>query len=248
MSSLLQGFANRLSVSELMDDHGGDEYLFRATLSDLEKINRYIGRWPYLVKKYIVPDLQRLRRKRTDRILIIADLGAGGCDIPVRIVSACRKNRFNTIRIDCVDNDPRAIRYMQDTLTGFKEITAVHKDVLMYLQRTDIDYVISNHLLHHLEPQQIKTLFSILVQKIHGGILIVDLRRHVLPYIVFTFLAGIFWKKGFTCTDGRMSIRRSYTIKELKSILEEAGVGERFDIRKLFPFHVLIRSVTPEPG
>ena len=144
--------------------------------------------------------------------------------------------------ITALDPDERAIAWARahDGGAGIRYRPAFTSELVDAGERFDV--VVSNHLLHHLSPQELRTLLDDSRRLVDQGGIVVhrDIARGRAAYALFgaaTFpfasnlLAGSFIRE-----DGLISIRRSYTVPELR---EAAPAGWR--VRGGFPARLELR-------
>jgi hypothetical protein len=136
----------RLFVPERMDDTGGSEEELIRTLRDFRIVNLLFSRSRTLVKRYLLPHML----KQGGRELIVADLGAGGCDFALWFTGLCRRKGLD-VRVVCIDNDPRAVAYCRRALRGRSDIMVCEASASSIGEMGGpIDYIFSNHFLHHV--------------------------------------------------------------------------------------------------
>lgn len=194
-------------LAELMDDPECDLALLEATYAHFEPLNRLLSGWERLwearIRPHAVPG-------ETFRIL---DLGSGGGDL-ARLLARLGARDGYDVRVTAADPDPRAnafasrhpvpgVTYRSTTSTALAD------------EGERFDLVVSNHVLHHLDGDSFGRILAdceaLAPRALHG-----DLRRSALSYALYG-IGTLPWRsKSFIHIDGMRSIRRSFTLPELR--------------------------------
>jgi hypothetical protein len=226
----------RLSEPEQMDDMAGAEDDLFSTLRDFRIVNLLFSRTGALVKRYLIPHMLR----QGGRELIVADLGAGGCDFALWFTGLCRRKGL-AVRMVCIDNDPRAVAYSRTACNGRSEISICEASAFSIGEIPGpIDYVFSNHFLHHIGSPDIPRLLKIIHDTARCGFLINDLARSVPAYVGFSLFAMIFLHAGLSRHDGRLSIRKGFLKQELADLVARASFSTRFTVGSMRPGRVFL--------
>jgi SAM-dependent methyltransferase len=184
---------------EILDRPDVPDVLANEAYRDLTRIHRYLGDTAFIVRA-IRRDPLPVRR--------VLDIGcaAGGVLREIR-----QKLRVETLGVDVTPRGERDIR-----------LPIIRADAVRDpLPRADLAF--SMYLGHHLTPEDVIGLIRN-VGRFSRRFLLLDLVRHPLPLALFrAFVAP------FVCpvvgADGCVSIRRSYTRKEMKALTAEALAG-----------------------
>jgi hypothetical protein len=70
------------------------------------------------------------------------------------------------------------------------------------------------------------------------GYIVMDLRRSWVAWALISVLARFFTRNSFTRHDGPMSVLRSYTVPELDTLAERAGLAGRRVVKE--PFWLMV--------
>jgi ubiquinone/menaquinone biosynthesis C-methylase UbiE len=116
-------------------------------------------------------------------------------------------------------------------------ITSVCADALsLPFRDNSFDVVGSCLFLHHLDPEQIVAFAAEGLRVARHAVLINDLVRD--PLLLALAYAGLpVYRSRISWHDGPASVRRAYTVNELKSILQES-TAFKTEIEKFYPFRV----------
>ena len=163
---------------------------------------------------------------------------AGG-DIPRKLAAWARRDGIN-LSITAVDPDERATSYAQSrphpANVTFR--CASTTDLLQIGETFDL--AISNHLLHHLSPEEVKKICCETAQLSQGLVIHKDIERADLGYVGFAALTAPFFRNSFITQDGLTSIRRSYTREELHHVAQDIEM-QGWRVERSVPFHLLLR-------
>ena len=86
------------------------------------------------------------------------------------------------------------------------------------------DVVLATLFLHHFSDRQLIEIFKSLKKQARIGIVVNDLHRHPLAYYSIKLLTVFFSKSSMVKYDAPLSVLRGFSKKELKAILELAGI------------------------
>ena len=211
---------------ERMDDLTCDPQKLHNTYAQFGRVNRAVSGWRRVYARY-------LRTVLEQHPCTLLDVGFGGGDIPARLARWAARDEF-TLHITAIDPDPRALSFVQaqplpENIT-FRATTTTQ----LVSQGERFDIVVSNHLLHHLEPTQLQKVCEETRALSRGLVLHNDLARADLAYGAFALTKPLF-QGSFINEDGLTSIRRAYTRAELCRL---APPGWR--VEGLFPYRNLL--------
>lgn len=214
---------------ERMDDPDCDREELRNTYRQFSTINSIISQWYYIYKHEIRPSLQIHTPKK------LLDIGFGGGDIPIKLARWASDDGYD-LQVKAIDPDPRAFNFVQEL---------EHTQNIEFLQcrasdldpsKEQYDFVISNHLLHHLSHQELFTILSQARELSSESVIFNDIRRSDWAHLLFNIFSRPVFQSSFITADGLTSIKRSYTRKELSEI-----VPEDWQVESIFPFRLLLK-------
>src|SRR5262249_23508870 len=109
------------------------------------------------------------------------------------------------------------------------------------------DVVGSSLFVHHLEPAELLRFAAEGLRVARHAFVINDLVRHPV-HLALSYAALPLYRSRLTRHDAPASVRRAYTVSEMRSILEGAGAAG-FSIRTFYLFRMGVTMwKTPEPG
>jgi 2-polyprenyl-3-methyl-5-hydroxy-6-metoxy-1,4-benzoquinol methylase len=214
--------------SELMDDPDCDLAELENTYRQFRIVNSLISRWYGIYKSHIRPHLSA----STPHTLL--DVGFGGGDIPIKL-ARWAANDGVLLDITAIDPDPRACNFVQNLERSYS-IEFLQCD-LSELNPGDqqFDFVISNHLIHHLNDQELPATLNRAKQLSKKSVLFNDIHRSDWGYLLFNLLSRPIFRSSFITHDGLTSIKRSYTQDELTK-----AVPKNWQVQSVFPFRLLL--------
>lgn len=213
---------------EWMDRPDCDQEKLFNTYRQFYTINKLLSGWSSLFNHYLKPIIETNRGSAT-----ILDIGCGGGDILKHLNKLCQEEGFN-VQLTGADPDPRARIFfeenLKDTDIRFKEKTSRK----LVKEGAVFDIVISNHLLHHLTNDEIKSLSKDSEKLANKLVLFNDIERSDIGYGLFAITTPLIFRNSFISVDGKISIKRSFRKNELQQILPD-----RWSVKRKFPFRLL---------
>ncbi|MGW9158483.1 methyltransferase domain-containing protein [Microbacterium sp. NPDC055665] len=224
-----------VDTPELMDDPHADARMLARTYGRFGFVNALVSRPGTLYRRDIRPRAERSGRLR------ILDVGAGGGDLCRLLAGRLRRDGLDA-EITALDADERAIRWASahDRGAGIHYRRALTSELVDAGDTYDV--VLSNHVLHHLDADELQTMLSDSVRLVapNGLVSHHDIARSRTAHVLFaaatwpisrTLLADSFIRE-----DGLISIRRSYTAAELTAIAPtgwtvRGGLPSRLELR-----------------
>lgn len=199
-------------LRELMDDPDCDPQRLRATLRRFGLVNKLVSGWGTIYRARLRGILRGLGRPA--RVL---DLGSGGGDVIAQLAALARRDQLH-VEWTGADPDPRAHDVASQSQVPHSTFLCADADDLIAQGRT-FDVVISNHVLHHLEPDELLSFTEASRQLATTAALHNDIARSRLAYRLFSVGIAPFAAGTFLRVDGLRSIRRSYQPAELSHAL-----------------------------
>lgn len=227
----------RSQAIETMDDFSLEGEMFRDTLDKLELINRRLGGNRVTINglRKLIKDLPK------DRPIKIVDLGCGHGDILRDIAKLGRKEQ-RKFQLIGVDANQDAVQYSNELSVDFPEIEFKTMDVFSAtFKELQFDIALCTLFMHHFKDKELKELLSALVEKTSIGIVINDLHRHKIAYLLFQFL-GLFIKNKMVREDGLISILRAFKRKDLERLSSELNLNAAIRWKWAFRYQWIIRQ------
>jgi len=202
--------------------------LFR-TYDGFARLNPLLARWKGIYKTLLVP----IMRREPDKHFTLLDIGCGGGDLLRNLKAWSERDGFR-LSVLGIDPDPRAEAYLRLSVTRAHLHFRCCDLQTLVDEQARFDFVISNHLLHHLSDRELDALLQQAATMSQRLVVMNDIERSDLALISFS-LSWLFFWRSFIPVDGSRSIRRSYTASELR-----ARINHPWHVERLFPFRLLL--------
>ena len=233
---LLPDLRRRAGEPERMDLPDSDQCKLENTLARFEIINRTLTRVRWLLRRYVVNAM----RRRPDRQYHLVDLGAGACETAFWLLNGCREEKLK-LKITAIDHDPGVVRYARSMRGSVPGLNILRRDILDLDDLGPIDFIFANHLLHHLDDARIVELLKYFRRFKGATILINDIERNRINYMVYYFISLLFSRDSFARYDGLLSIRKGFRTRELRQIMNSAFPRRSpYQIKKIPPGRILL--------
>nr|WP_307328355.1 methyltransferase domain-containing protein [Microbacterium sp. SORGH_AS_1204] len=228
MAARPRGLSRRdTALRELMDDPDCDPGALAATYRRFDVVNRLVSAWGHVYRTRVAPELGALGRPA--RVL---DLGCGGGDVVVRLAGLAARDGLDVEWVGA-DPDPRAITAARERARpGVRFVAQDSRELLAAGERFDL--VVSNHVLHHLDADALRTFTDDSLALSTGTVLHADIARGRLAYGLYAVGITPLSAGTFLRVDGLRSIRRSYRAAELA-----AALGSPWRVETPAPFRLL---------
>jgi SAM-dependent methyltransferase len=215
----------RMDDEEWLDQGRGTLEAIEGSLSDLDRIDRWLGGTRGLAS-CLYP---RILRSRVDPIRVL-DLGAGGCTIP-KVLARWARRAEVSLQIYALDLRRAHLLWARKRAQDWPEIAA--------LPFADgcVDFVISSLFLHHFTAPELIQALPQWARLARQSLVMTDLVRHPAPYWFMKAASPIFARSAITRHDAAVSIRRAYRPQELRRIAAEAGIA-RAQVCTYFPYRM----------
>lgn len=235
--SLFLDTTYRSDDTEIMDDFSMKGELLRDTLDKLGNINKWLGGNRITLNGIA----QLLKKQPKDKTYTVLDLGCGHGDILRLVADYGRKHNysFNLIGIDANQD---AVDYATELSIDYPELSFKNEDVFSEnLSELDYDIVLTTLFLHHFKEQEIIKLLDKLSHKATLGIVVNDLQRSKMAYVLFKLL-GFFISNKMITQDGLTSILRAFKREDLVSISKTLRLKSQIHWKWAFRYQWLIRK------
>ena len=219
--------------SELLDDPGADPGAVTLSLRNVARANRWFG--GAAAMRY---GLRRvLRGVPSGRSLTLLDLGTGAGDLPLQAVEWARRRGFRLLPLGLELSRPAAALAAAAGLP-----CAVASAAAPPLRERAVDIVLLSQVAHHFTRESAIRVFRTCDALARVGVVVADLRRGPLGPLAFRVGATALRFDPVTIADGVTSIRRGYTVAELRELLAASGVRARVSRR---PGYRLVATWSP---
>lgn len=224
----------RIYEEELLDAGEGTDEDVARSLTDLRRINRFLGG-----KRVVLHALWSCLDGVNSNSVSLLDVGTGSADIPMAAAALCKQLGFDPF-VAAVDLSERNLRVARERLGVSSDIHFVRADSLkLPFPARSFDFVTASLFLHHFRDDDVVRLLADFGRIARRAVIVNDLVRNLVQYY-FTRLAGPFLGWSFlTRNDGPVSVLRGFTADEMDNLARRAGLENR-KVRRLFPYRLLL--------
>ncbi|HKE31765.1 MAG TPA: methyltransferase domain-containing protein [Candidatus Angelobacter sp.] len=212
----------RVVIPELLDSDAGTSREIEDSLADLRTINRYFGGVHTMTEL-----LCDVASKRQLRKLSWLDVAGGNGEL-THLAS-------ESLRSQGIEVQPVLLDRMPSHLNG--RYPAVAGDALaLPFQKNSFDVVGSCLFIHHLEPPNVVRFVNEALRVARHAVLINDLIRHRL-HVALAYTGFALYRSRLTRHDSVASVRRAFTVDEIKAILQQTEAF-KVEIKTFLPFRM----------
>lgn len=203
-----------------MDDLNFHDKVVFQTLRELDFINQWLG-GNAVTLNAIEKVWTEIPKEQS---ISIADLGCGSGEM-LRLIARKASHQNKNIRLTGIDANPHIVEYAKNHSDNFTHVKFEALNIFSNEFRSlNFDVVIATLFLHHFSDEELINFFSSLKKQARIGIIVNDIHRHPFAYYSIKWLTYLFSKSSMVKFDAPLSVLRSFTRSELKSILEKAGI------------------------
>jgi ubiquinone/menaquinone biosynthesis C-methylase UbiE len=218
---------HRVVIPELLDTDAGTPLEIQNSLADLLTINRYFGGLRTMTEL-----ASEVAERKQIQSLSWLDVGGGNGEL---ISLTAQSLRDSGIQLQPVLLDRIASHMTSPTING--HYPGISGDALaLPFKDSSFDVVACCLFLHHLEPQQVVEFMNEGLRVARHAVLINDLIRHPL-HLGLAYLGYAIYRSRLTRHDAVASVRRAYTVEEIKSMMRQTAAAET-KVRRFFPFRM----------
>ena len=218
----------RPKLIEYMDREDCDPQLLENTYQQFATINLLLSQWKRIYRKELRPLMKE------NRTFTLLDIGFGGGDVPIKLYEWAKKDGID-LKITAIETDKRAYDFARKLNTPGQIIFKHTSTSELVSKSASFDFVISNHVLHHLTDDQTTHILEEAKSLASQKVIFNDIERSDVGFALFNTFARMIFRNSFIVADGLISIKRSYTKGELKEVIPEDWL-----VKRLFPFRLLL--------
>lgn len=209
----------RREVPEFLDTPGQDPEELWGLLQDIRRTNSRFGG-----RRLILGYLRRFLRALPSRPPALLDVATASADIPCAIAAWARRARLE-LRITALDLNPDILAHARRDTARYPEITLMRADAraLPFPDRT-FDVVICGLALHHFSFAGGVAVLREIDRVARGGFVVNDIVRSWTAYAGAWLDTRLLTRNRLSRHDGPASVLRAFTERELREMVEAAGL------------------------
>ena len=236
----------RIDEPELIDDEEQPYADFRASMTDVQRANRFLGGTPVVTRQAKL----WLRAAKADlafaaRPVTFLDVATGSGDLPKAILTLAGREGV-PVQITGLDFSPPILRFAREEVGTESEIRLVRGDAFrLPFADASVDYVLCSLAFHHFGFDQSVVALREMERVARHGWLVNDLRRAWSAWFLFRAVSTLAGMNRLTRHDGPASVLRAYSIPEYRDMPQTFGLreGPNFQLRRSLFYRVaLIRN------
>ncbi|HEX2999239.1 MAG TPA: methyltransferase domain-containing protein [Armatimonadota bacterium] len=215
----------RVVIPELLDEDLGTPEEIAASLADLRRLNRWFGGTRTTV------DLVRRVARQTGRSeFSVLDIGAG-CGGMIASVRDALSQGGLQIQATLLDRKPSHMALADNHM---HRVAA--NALALPFRDSAFDLVSCALFTHHLEPGDVITFLREALRVSRTALLINDLRRSATS-LALVYAGFALMRSSMSRHDGVASVRRAYTIGEMRVMIARAGIAKA-ETRRYYLFRM----------
>jgi 2-polyprenyl-3-methyl-5-hydroxy-6-metoxy-1,4-benzoquinol methylase len=212
----------RVAIPELLDTDSGSPAEIAASLSDLDRINRWFGGISTTTSM-----IKLVTQKTGLRSLSLLDVAAGSGYVSEKARRKLVRNGIE-LKVTLLDRAPSHLVNKNSAVAG--DVRALP------FRDASFDLVGSVIFMHHLPPDQVIQSVNEALRVCRAAVLINDVVRH--PIHLALVYAGLpLFRSRLTHHDAPASVRQAYTPAEMRDLLKHTTAG-RVEIRPHYLFRM----------
>ena len=211
----------RVVTPELLDEDLGTPQEIQSTLLDLRGINQNFGGFTSVAAM-----LQAVARESSSPHLSFLDVAGGTGELADQVANALRKQDIH-IRPTVLD---RAVSHMSGN--ALPVARAAGDALALPFRSNSFDVVGCNLFCHHLEPEELIRFLNEALRVSRLAVVASDLRRSLFHWLA-AYAGWLTYRSRLTRNDAPASVRRAYTIEEIRSLAKRTRAA-RSEVRPYY--------------
>lgn len=204
-----------------MDDLSLPKDQLQTALNELALLNRLS-----LAALPIAKAIKKIALERNKQRISICDIACGSGDVLIEVVRILGKAGI-TATASGLDFNLNSVAIAQQRSSKSNTPFEFHtKNCLIDDLPNDADFFICSLFLHHLERADAVSLLSQMRGKCKVGVVVSDLRRSRLGFLLVWLATNSFCKSKIVKDDGLCSVNAAFTLEEAKILAAEAGLSD----------------------
>ena len=202
-------------------------------LQSLEWVNKWFGNHRAVIKA-----IQQVYKKE-EKPLSIIDLGCGGGDLILAVAKSLQQHKIE-FTITGIDGNADSLAFAQKKCETFPQINFIQADILSKdFSIKPCDILISSHFIYHFSYDSLIDFIKSNLRLIATAVIFSELNRNRSAMRLFKFSSILLPISKLAKEDGLIAIKRSFTVKEWLSILQNTGIG-KYSLQSVPLFRILL--------
>lgn len=229
-------FKRRSYEPEYIDTGNYTAAEYEGCIGELQLVNRWMGD-AHTLKTTLLREIAHERLREFS----VLDVGAGSGEL-LRVATTWARETGRKSHAVGLEMNERSASAILEESREFPEISSVRGDALkLPFAEGQFDYVICSLFTHHFVEDQVVQILREMNRVARRRIIVIDLHRHPVAYLLYTTLGKIILKNRLLRHDGALSIRRSFNAEELMALAKRAGLS-RAGVTRHFPYRLVLNA------
>lgn len=219
--SLWPNLKERNRQPELMDDPQLDPQVHQGALQGLSRVN-----WVTQTHRLLWKPIEEYCQKNKLTSVSVLDLGCGSGDLLVWLHAKALQQGIQ-LKVTGCDLSPVALEFARQRAAQEKMDAEFRQlDVLEGALPQDQDIVVCSLFLHHLESGDVVRLLQRMTEAARHLVVAQDLLRSRWGYLMCVAGTQLISRSRIVHVDGPLSVAGAFTLAEILSLSEQAGLAE----------------------
>ncbi|NNM19022.1 MAG: methyltransferase domain-containing protein [Croceitalea sp.] len=208
-------FRERSNAKELMDDPHMDPKLFKEAFKDINRCNNLLGGY-----QITIDAVMKLIKTTPKKSYTILDVGCADGAMLRKVADALKKEEIDC-KLTGIDVKEEILKIATQLSSSYDNIDYVQGDLFDTSLPLQCDILLCTLTLHHFTDEQIHCFAKRFADLAKIGVVINDLHRSKIAYVLFNLFSIFFIKTRIGKLDGLVSIARGFTKNNLKAFAKQ---------------------------
>jgi len=215
-------------------DYTPEEY--EGCIIELQRVNRWLGD-TRAMRNSLLKDIAAAQLQSVS----VLDVGAGSGEL-LRVIAEWAMETKRAARLVGLELNERSAREIVAGSKQYSQISSIRGDAFRVPFRDrQFDYVICSLFTHHFRDPQVVNLLQEMARVARRKIFVIDLHRNVVAYTFYTTIAKLFLHNRLIREDGALSILRSFTPDEFRTLGDKAKL-KNVTVEEHFPSRLVLSA------
>jgi ubiquinone/menaquinone biosynthesis C-methylase UbiE len=236
LETVFDRFKQRSDELEHLDkgDYTPEEY--EGCIVELQRVNRWLGDTRAL-RNSLLKDIASAELQAFS----VLDVGAGSGEL-LRVIAQWASETNRAARLVGLELNERSAQEIVEGSQPYPQISSVRGDAFrLPFWNQQFEYVICSLSTHHFRNPQVVDLLHEMTRVARRKIFVIDLHRSVVAYTFYTTIGKLFLHNRLIREDGALSILRSFTPDELRTLGKEAEL-KSVTVEEHFPSRLVLSA------
>lgn len=209
---------------------------YEGCIVELQRVNRWLGDTKAL-RNSLLKDIEAAELQAFS----VLDVGAGSGEL-LRVIAQWASETNRGASLVGLELNERSAKEIIEGSQQYPQISAVRGDAFrLPFRDQQFEYVICSLFTHHFRDPQVVELLQEMARVVRRNIFVIDLHRNVVAYTFYTTIGKLFLHNRLIREDGALSILRSFTPGELRTLGAKADL-KNVTVEEHFPSRLVLRA------